>query len=68
MGVNTSFIGDVGDDTEGKIMLEDFQKVRVDTSQIRVKPKTKTGSTLCLSDKPGKRSLYVIPGANNQLG
>jgi ribokinase len=57
----------VGDDAEGKVMLQDFRKVGVDTSQIRVKPGVKTGSVLCLSDKFGKRSLYVLPGANNLL-
>jgi ribokinase len=67
LGVKTGFSGVVGDDAEGKIMLQDFQKVGVDTSQIRVKSGTQTGSVLCLSDRLGKRSLYVIPGANNLL-
>jgi len=67
LGVNTGFVGVVGDDTEGKILIQDFQKVGVDTSQIKVKPKTKTGSVLCLSDKLGRRSLYVSPEANNLL-
>ena len=67
LGVNTGFTGVVGDDAEGKIMLQDFHKVGVDTSQIRVKPGAKTGSTVCLSDRFGKRSLYVLPGVNNLL-
>ena len=67
LGVNTGFTGVVGDDDEGKILLEDFQKTGVDISQIQVKPEAKTGSTLCLSDRLGKRSLYVLPGANNLL-
>ena len=67
LGVNTGFTGVVGDDAEGKILLDDFQKVRVDTSQIRVKPEAKTGAVLCLSDRLGRRSLYVLPGANNLL-
>ena len=67
LGVSTGFAGVVGDDAEGKIMLQDFQKIGVDTSQIRVKPETQTGSVLCLSDRLGKRSLYVIPRANNLL-
>jgi len=65
--VNTGFIGVVGDDAEGKILRQDFEKVGVDTSQIKVKPKAKTGSVLCLSDKLGRRSLYVSPEANNLL-
>ncbi len=67
LGAATGFTGVVGDDTEGKIMLRDFQQVGVETTHIRVKPKARTGSVLCLSDKLDRRSLYVIPGANNQL-
>lgn len=67
LGVSTGFIGAVGDDAEGKIMLEDFQKVGVDTAQSTVKPKAKTGLALCLSDKLNFRSIYVTPGANSLL-
>ncbi len=67
LGVKTGFTGVVGDDNEGKILLEDFQKAGIDTSQIRVKQQAKTGSVLCLSDRLGRRSLYVLPGANNLL-
>ncbi|MCD6300414.1 MAG: carbohydrate kinase family protein [Dehalococcoidales bacterium] len=67
LGVNTGFIGVVGDDADGESLIQSFQKAGVDTSQIKVKPKTKTGSVLCLCDKLGRRSLYVVPGANNLL-
>ncbi len=67
LGVNTGFTGVIGDDAEGKILLHDFQKVGVDVRQIKVKHGAKTGSVLCLSDRLGRRSLYVIPGANNLL-
>ncbi len=67
LGVKTGVLGVVGDDAEGKISVEDLQKVGVDTSQIKINPGTKTGSVLCLTDRQGKRSLYVMPGANNQL-
>jgi len=67
LGVNTGFTGVVGGDAEGKILLQDFQKVGVDISQIRVKPEAKTGSVVCLSDKLGRRSLYVSPEANSLL-
>jgi ribokinase len=67
LGVSAGFNGVVGDDAEGKLLIQDFQKVGVDTSQIKVKPGAKTGSVLCLSDRLGRRSLYVTPGANNLL-
>lgn len=67
LGVRTGFAGVVGDDKEGKILLDDFKKAGVDTGQIRVRRGAKTGSVLCLSDRLGRRSLYVVPGANNLL-
>jgi len=67
LGVKTSFAGVVGDDAEGKILLGDFERAGVDTSQIRVKAGARSGVVLCLSDSSGKRSLYVSPGANNLL-
>jgi ribokinase len=66
-GISTGFIGVVGDDAEGELLQQDFQTAGADTSQIRIKPKAKTGSVLCLSDKLGRRSLYILPGANNLL-
>ena len=67
LGVNAGFSGVVGDDGEGKLLIQDFQKAEVDTSQIRIKPEAKTGSVVSLSDRLGRRSLYVIPGVNNLL-
>ncbi len=67
LGVSAGFTGVVGGDEGGKILVQDFQDVSVDVSQIRVKSEAKTGSVLCLSDKLGRRSLYVVPGANNLL-
>jgi len=67
LGMNTGVMGVVGDDAEGKESIQEFQAVGVDTSQIKVKPGARTGSVLCLSDQSGKRSLYVMPGANNLL-
>jgi ribokinase len=67
LGMKTGFSGVVGNDDGGRILLQDFQQVGVDITNIRVKKGTKTGSVLCLSDKLGRRSLYVLPGANNLL-
>ena len=58
LGVNTGFIGAIGDDAGGKLLIKDFRKAVVDTSQIKIKTGVKTGSVLGLSDKLGHRSLY----------
>jgi len=67
LGVRTGFIGALGDDEIGEALAEDFAKVGVDVSRIRVKKGAKTGSALCLSDNQGRRSLYIMPGANSLL-
>jgi ribokinase len=67
LGISAGFCGAIGDDNEGKTLLRDFEGVGVDTSRIKIKPKAGTGQVLALSDGKGKRSLYVLPGANNLL-
>lgn len=67
LGISTGFIGAVGDDAEGKLLRQDLQRVGVDTGQIKVKSRAKTGSALCLSDEFGRRSIYLMPSANNLL-
>lgn len=67
LGVKTGFAGMVGDDSDGEILIKDFQKAGVDTSQIKVKRGVKSGSVIGLTDSSGKRSLYVLPAANSRL-
>ncbi len=66
LGVRTGFLGVVGDDEQGDMLLRDLENVGVDTGQIRLK-EMKTGATFCLTDKRGKRALYILPGANSSL-
>jgi len=68
LGIRTGFIGATGDDVEGRFSIQDFESVGVDTSEIQTKKGEKTGYALCLSDKLSRRSIYILPGANNLLG
>lgn len=67
LGVKTGFIGAIGNDEKGKTSVQALETAGVNTSQIRIKEGEKTGYALCLSDKLGRRSIYVLPGANNLL-
>jgi ribokinase len=67
LGIKTGFLGAVGDDEPGRACLKDFQQAGVDASQVRVKKGQETGLALCLSDRAGKRSIYLSPGANSLL-
>jgi len=66
LGVSAGFLGAVGDDEDGRMLLEDFRRAGVDIRHIRTK-KAKTGQTLCFTDKRGRRAIYVLPGANSML-
>ncbi|MEA3442650.1 MAG: PfkB family carbohydrate kinase [Chloroflexota bacterium] len=67
LGIETGFIGATGDDEQGKASIESFETAGVDTSQVQTKKGKGTGYTLCLSDKLGRRSIYVSSGANSLL-
>lgn len=67
LGAKTGFIGAVGNDEFGRIMLNNLTSVGVDTSGITIKPNISSGLTLCLVDKKGRRSIYVQPGANARI-
>ena len=66
LGIKAGFVGAVGMDNDGKELTNDFKAITVGTSQISAKKAT-TGLTFCLSDKLGKRAIYVSPGANDLL-
>lgn len=68
LGVAAGFCGVVGDDDGGRMVIEDFTRAGVDTTRIRQESGVKTGVALCLSDRSGKRAIYVIPAANRLLG
>lgn len=67
LGTRTAFVGAVGDDEEGRLLVGDLKSVGVDTSPIKVKKEAPSGGVTGLVDSKGRRSLYVQPGANSLL-
>lgn len=64
LGANVGFIGCVGDDANGKLMLENLQKQGVDTRGVSILEGVSTGvAGIVLSE--GENSIIVIPGANH---
>lgn len=64
--LSTGFIGIVGDDAEGKIIMDDFAAEDVDVSRIR-RVKGSSGIALALVDAHGERALYIHPEVNDAL-
>lgn len=67
LGISTGFIGAVGDDKAGEMLVRDLESVSVDVSQVKVERGVRTGLVQCFTDKRGRRALYVLPGANSLL-
>lgn len=68
LGIDSGFVGAIGDDSEGEEIIEEFKEVRVDTSKISVFDGVRTGIVIGFVDDVGERALYVSPGANNEIG
>jgi ribokinase len=64
LGLQCGFVGAMGDDSDGRIVVRSFADVGVDTSQIVQKPGVASGSVLAFADEEGKRAMYVESGAN----
>lgn len=67
LGIQTGFIGKVGSDEEGRILLADFEREGVDTSAI-IKSDGRSGSAMIFVDDSGHRAILVDPGVNDTIG
>ncbi len=65
-GVETGYIGKVGNDAEGKVLLEDFERRGVNLSGI-IKAEGRSGQAIILVDKDGNRAILVDPGVNDTI-
>ncbi len=65
LGVDTGFIGILGNDKEGGIILDAFRREHVET-RIKVVDGC-TGAAIGFIDSRGERTLYIYPGVNSLL-
>ncbi len=66
MGVECAFIGKVGDDNYGKILLKDFEKRGVELSGVKIE-KGRSGVAMIFVDRSGERAILVDPGVNDTI-
>lgn len=67
LGLKTGYIGKVAKDHEGKLLLEDFKREKVDADGIIIAPTGRSGVATGYVDVKGQRALYVDPGVNDTL-
>jgi ribokinase len=68
LGCRVGFIGIVGPDREGKMLLESFRHEGVDTTGVILAKRGRSGTVMGFIDKSGQRALYVDPGVNDEIG
>lgn len=61
LGVQTGFVGSVGDDQYGRFIQKDFAVEKVDTSQLIVEPNLNTVGVFAFIDETGERYLWGWP-------
>ncbi len=67
LGLKTGYIGKVASDHEGKLLLKDFKREKVDAGGIIITSTGRSGVATGYVDVKGQRSLYVDPGVNDIL-
>ncbi len=64
-GAKTRFIGAIGDDAAGQVMLELLEQEAIDTSGIQQLTNKRTGQAFITVDEAGENSIMIHGGANS---
>jgi ribokinase len=67
MGAPVRFIGCVGDDDDGALLLRELRAEGVDTTAVEIAAHVQTGLALVSVFDSGENSITVVPGANFAL-
>ncbi len=61
LGVETGFLGSIGDDQYGKYIQKDLTEEKIDTAQLIVEPELNTVGVFAFIDETGERYLWGWP-------
>lgn len=67
LGCKVSFIGKVARDREGRMLLDDFHRENVDTTNVVLAKHGRSGTVIGFVDEKGERALYVDSGVNDKI-
>lgn len=66
LGIKSAYIGKVGNDLEGQILLEDLKREGVETKAV-IKANGRSGTAIIFVDDRGNRAILVDPGVNDTI-
>ncbi len=64
---SVSFVGCVGDDADGAVLLAALRAEGVDTGDVAVTAAAPTGAAVVLVTPDGQNAIVVVPGANAEV-
>jgi ribokinase len=67
LGTKSGFIGAIGFDTYGRILLEELEHEGVDVANVKVETVTNSGLTLIAVNKKGEIMMFGYTGASDKL-
>jgi len=67
LGCKVGYIGKIGCDREGDLLIQDFRRENVNTDGVVRGEQGKSGSVLGFVDKKGARALYINSGVNDTM-
>lgn len=67
LGLSVSLIGQIGNDEQGKMVLEGLKNKGVDTTHFNVSNDLRTGCAVIYVDNEGNNMLVHAPGANHSI-
>jgi len=67
LGGRAAWMGTLGADPEGALLLEDFRRFRVDTRYARVDRHQATNFTVILLGRSAERAIVVVPSIRERL-
>ena len=66
-GANVNFIGAVGDDSNGKILLKVLKTNGINIENVTIVKNVHSGNAVILVDDEGSNCIIVYPGANHNV-
>jgi sugar/nucleoside kinase (ribokinase family) len=67
-GLHPIYMGKIGDDPAGKIVLDELHREGVDTTLVKTDPNVNTGYSTLLLAPTGERTVLVYRGASEHFG
>ncbi len=61
LGLRTGMVSWVGDDADGRLVLDELRRFGVDTTHVVVEPDTTTNFTVVLLDPSGEKAIVIVP-------